>query len=188
MACHRPEPVPPATPKPTSPEVAVVVPDARELDAYEHEVPDDAPPDGNAAEQFDIGKVSIGPLHLALKDVDAVRALGRPKSKSKPILMGATGDYVGEWDWGDVSLQMAGATEKGPFLVVAINVAGRSAFKTDAGIGVGSTRDEVRAVYGNYFAHTEDPDTLLVGSIYGGLMLHLERDRVTAMYLGALAF
>jgi hypothetical protein len=187
VACGRPAPTPapPVVAHVVVPDAAAVVvapPDAAEPDAPAVAVQEDAGP------ELDLGSVSIGPLHLGTDAKDAVKVLGKPKTASKPTLMGATGAFMSEWDWGAVALQMAGSTEKGPFFVASINVAGSSQFKTNAGIGIGSTRGEVTAVYGTYLAHTDDPDTVLVGSIYGGLLLHLEHDRVTAMYLGALAF
>jgi hypothetical protein len=185
VACHRP------VPAPTPVRAAVVAADAAAPDAEPDappDAPDDAPDDANLADEFPVDKQAIGPLRIGMTDKQAIAVLGAPQQRSVAVLMGALGDYESVWAFGSVTLQMSGAQAKGPFRVASISVSGRSAFKTPAGIGIGSTRDEIVAVYGKYLGASNDPAQVLVGSVYYGLLFTLDGDRVVAIFLGAMAF
>ncbi len=188
-ACHRPLPPPAPASAPPPAIVAVVAPrDAPQVDAEPE--PEDAPADEDTslADSFPIDKQALGPLRIGMTEAQVVKVVGKPKSKSPAEMMGATGDYVGNWDFGDVNLQMSAGKPKGPFRVTAISVAAPSRFKTPEGVGIGATRSELAAVYGTYFGHTNDKNEVLVGSVYFGLLFTLEEERVTGMFLGAMAF
>ena len=67
-------------------------------------------------------------------------------------------------------------------------LAAPSPFKTPDGVGIGSTRAEIVAVYGRYLGHTNDVNEVLVGSVYFGMLFTLEDERVSGIFLGAMAF
>jgi hypothetical protein len=174
--------VPVVTPAPV-----VIVTDAAVPDA-----PLDAPPDAalvSHPDAFDINAETIGPLHLGMSDAEAVKLLGRTKAKPpKPDLMGATGEYVSFWDFGQALLQMSSPKVKGPFRVTSIEITKPSKFVTSRGIGIGASKADVLAAYGPYLGQTEEPNAILVGSPYGGMLLTLRSDRVASIFLGAMAF
>ena len=182
-ACGAPTAAPVVKPVAVAVAVDAAAPDA--------EVPD-APPDAEVLthpDDFDLGKEIIGPLHLGMSDAEAVKLLGKPKAKPpKPDLMGATGEYVSFWDFGQALLQMSSAKPKGPFRVTSIEITKPSKFVTSRGIGIGSSRAEIVAVYGLYLGHTDEPNAILVGSVYGGMLITLRGDRVVSIFLGAMAF
>ena len=191
VACRRPAPV--AAP-PSPPRVAAIAIDtAVPVDAAEEPdgEPADAPweeADANLAESFPVEKQSIGPLRIGMTDKQVVRLLGKPMEKSPPVMMGATGEFMSHWEYPGVFLQMAANTEKGPTRVSSIEITAPSAYRTPEGIGIGSTRAEIVAVYGPYIGHSNDPKFVLVGSVYFGLAFAVDEDRVTSVFLGAMAF
>jgi len=141
------------------------------------------------ADEFPLQQTTLGPLHLGMTDAEAVKILKRPKAKPpKAELQGATGDYVSFWDFGQALLQMAAPDPKGPFKVVSIEITAPSKFKTPAGIGIGSTRGEVIAAYQDFLGQTDEPNAILVGSPYGGMLVRFQRDRAVSIFIGAMAF
>lgn len=145
--------------------------------------------DHTRADDFPLQQTTLGPLHLGMTDAEAVKVLKRPKAKPpKAEMQGATGDYVSFWDFGQALLQMAAPDPKGPFKVVSIEITKPSKFKTPAGIGIGSTRAEVTTAYQEFLGYTDEPNAILVGSVYGGMLLRLQHDRVVSIFLGAMAF
>jgi hypothetical protein len=137
-------------------------------------------------------RVSIGGLALGAPASLAIHRLGRPITQESPTYEGATGGYVSAWTFrGGVSLLMMAGAPRGPYTVRSIEVTAPSRWKTVEGIGIGNSLAEVKARFGTYVTPpTKDspPTSWLVGSIYGGLLLTVEHDSVTRMFLGAMAF
>jgi hypothetical protein len=188
-ACTKPVAPPTTTPPPprvvaatTAPVDAAEPTDADEPDAQMGEDYDETAP------KFPVEKVTLGPLRIRMTEKEVLTAVGAPKTKSKPELMGAYGMFQSDWEYGDLDLQMMASTAKGPFNVTAISFSGARPYKTPEGIGIGSTRAEITAVYGKYIGHTNDKSSVLVGSIYFGLLFSLEDERVAGVFLGAMAF
>ena len=132
---------------------------------------------------------TIGALKLRMNEAGVKAALGAPKSKSKPIEEGATGNWVSDWSWPGVRLKMASPKKAGPFVIDAIEITAPSTLATSRGIKIGSTRNEVAKAYPKSDEETNDPKKqFLVGSVYGGLLFELDNDKVANMFLGAMAF
>lgn len=138
---------------------------------------------------------TIGPLQRKMSGKEVEERIGAPESKSDPEESPATGEILAWWLYPKhgMSLTMAYESEdaESPALLQNIHIDGSSTLKTSRGIGMGSSLSEVIAAYQD----VKDPDQegesivydderIVVGSIYGGVMINLEDGVVTSIFLG----
>jgi hypothetical protein len=130
----------------------------------------------------------IGPIKMDMPASEVIAAMGKPKSKGKELMEGATGDLLQPWTYKGVTLDMVRESKKATRKVGSIQVGGESGLATKRGIRVGSTRADVARAYAKE-RNAEDSDelTFVAGSVYGGLLINFENDVVTSMFLGAAA-
>jgi hypothetical protein len=132
---------------------------------------------------------SVGPLKLGLTMQKVLQILGEPEYKSKATLWGADGEYHQRWQYGkqDIELDIMGAKSTDKTLN-GISVGAPSTFKTPRGIGIGSSIEEVKAAYKNDIdPQSSNGETIIAGSIYGGIMFGITNGKVASIYIGASA-
>jgi hypothetical protein len=135
-------------------------------------------------------KERIGGLGIGTPAAAAIKALGKPSSKGKIELQEADGNYVQTWTYADkgVELGLSSAKRGGPQTIDWMTIKGSSTLKTAKGIGLGSTVAEVARAYGaEKNAEESSPESFVVGSMYGGVIFRLAKDKVTEIFLGAAA-
>jgi len=141
----------------------------------------------NLLELERMGELSLG---MAAKAVQA--ALGKPETKGKQEFMAATGEWVRTWAYPKqgLSLELAAKRRGGPETLGSVSLAAPGTAKTRAGVGIGSSREEVTAAYGAV-ADPEFPptdDRFVAGSLFGGLVFGFDAaGKVTSIFLGAAA-
>jgi len=135
-----------------------------------------------------LGLEAIGPLRFDSSGPELVKHLGAPRAKSPPILEGATGAYYSSWSWPGVAAGMAADKPPGPWKARSITVSAPSKLATKAGIRIGSSRKEVEAKYRRGSMDQGAPETLLVGSPYGGMYFTFKNGVVTEIAIGVFAF
>jgi hypothetical protein len=131
---------------------------------------------------------AIGPLRFGAGDAEILKLMGPPADQSPPEEEGATGGYYSAWSWPGVTLGMTADKPGGPWKARSIEVAAPSKLATKAGIHVGSTRAEVESKYRPGQMDRHEPESLLVGSPYGGLYFTFKDGLVTSMAVGVFAF
>jgi hypothetical protein len=132
---------------------------------------------------------AIGPLRATMTDKELVAVLGAPRAKQPPVAEAATGAWVSSWTWRGASALMSGDTNQGPWQARDVSVSAPSSYATKRGIRIGSTRADVERLYPRSLDdQQQDPDTYVVGSIYGGMLFSFTRDRVSAISIGVFAF
>lgn len=132
---------------------------------------------------------AIGPLHARMTAKELIAVLGAPRAKQPPVNEGATGEWVSTWAWRGASALMVADTKKGPWHARDVSVTALSSYATKQGIRVGSTRADAERLYPRSPDNPQqDPDTYVVGSVYGGMLFSFARDRVTAISIGVFAF
>ncbi len=133
--------------------------------------------------------VNIAGLALDSAETVIVEMLGAPDAKSSTVEEGATGEFVSTWTWPKtgVTAKMAAASPSGPFVVRTLTIAPPSTLRTVAGIGIGSTDAEVRSAYGDSVSKESTPELLIVGSVFGGLLVSVADGKVTELFVGAAA-
>lgn len=136
-------------------------------------------------------KDSLGTLALGQKQAAVIKALGQPKSKGKDIEWEAIGEHVQEWNYPaqGISLNMASIKEGGSKKVLSISAEAGCNLATARGIKIGSTEAEVRKAYGKL----EDKESgeagkiFVAGSMYGGVIFHFTKGKVSEIFIGAAA-
>ncbi len=186
LGCEGKKPAPAPRPMPV---VAVAV-DAAPIDAapIDASVPVvvDAPEEGEVSI---LDTEALGGLKIGDDEAAVIGKLGKPSSKSVPQLEGATADYASNWKWPTASVNMVAETATAPARARLISISKSSKLETSRGIRIGSTRADVEKVY----KRSEDddgsqPESYLVGSMYGGLLFTFAAGKVTAIAIGPFAF
>lgn len=134
-----------------------------------------------------IGGISLG---ATAASVEAV--LGPATDKGPAQEMAATGETISMWRWTTgVTLAMAGTP---PALTVSsITIAPPSKLTTSRGVGIGTTRAEVERIYKASLGtgrqpgepDTTSPESLVIGSVYGGTFFSFTDGKVTQIFVGA---
>ena len=133
----------------------------------------------------------IDGLPLGLSADDLVRQIGvQPTSKSKPVLEAATGEYATTWtfDGRGVSAKLSAIAEDLAPNLRALTITKPSALKTNQGIGLGATKEDVMAAYGPS-VNTEESDAqnIVIGSVFDGIIFSLAENLVIEIFVGAAA-
>jgi hypothetical protein len=139
---------------------------------------------------------SIGGIKISTPEATILTAgLGTPK-KGEDTTWEAIGEAVQEWDFPDSGLTVNMISEKigTAKTVFTITLKAPSKLKTDMGISIGSTKDDVVKAYADFNTEKDELKILsdernahLVGSIYGGMIFTFQDDKVTEIFLGAAA-
>ncbi|MBL7747924.1 MAG: hypothetical protein JNM19_10880 [Chitinophagaceae bacterium] len=140
------------------------------------------------------GKIDIesfGDIKLGQHYRETVKALGNPGSKSKAVEWGADGLLHEDWTWPGKGLTLNLSSETGKvessLSVFSITAKSPCTFKTKAGVGIGSSYNEVQAAYKGHIDPSSGDTTIIVGSVYGGIIFTFKEDKVSEIFLGAAA-
>ncbi|PWR00167.1 hypothetical protein [Leucothrix pacifica] len=109
--------------------------------------------------------------------------------KGEPVLWSGIGEIIQEWNYEDcgIKLQLSTVDPETPQIISSIMVRQPSELETSRGIQIGSTEQEVMEAYADYLDedYSVAGDTLVAGSIYGGLVFTFKDNLVDSMFLGA---
>lgn len=145
-----------------------------------------------AADEFALLKAEqIGGLRIDLSETEVGKIIPCSLKRWTDTLWGADGLYHQKWDYAacGISLDMVSEKKGGRKTIASIKAVGPSTLRTGKGIGIGSSRQEVINAYQNDINtdHSMPGETVVAGSIYGGLIFSLKNGRVTSLFLGAAA-
>ena len=144
-------------------------------------------PANETPESFDPCAEFTGDLRCGLDTAALDQLLGAPSETEQPEEEGATGEWVMSRKWANagVSVILSGTTAAGPHTVRGLTIEAPSQLKTVRGIGIGSSLADVRAAYAKAISEDDSNDeSIIVGSLYGGLFVTLAGGVVTSMYAG----
>lgn len=133
---------------------------------------------------------SIGDLSLGLDHTVVIAKLGEPESKSKEEEWGADGLKHQDWIYTNKGLTLNMASWKNPpdQTVFSITVENPSILKTPKNIGIGSSYNEVLKAYDKDIdREMSDKTSVVVGSVYGGVIFNFVNDKVVKIFVGAAA-
>lgn len=145
---------------------------------------------GDDLEEFSLIRgESFGGLKLDMSIQEFEPLLPCLVEKGEPILWAGIGEIIQEWNYQDcgVKLQLSTVDPETPQVISSIIVRAPSQLTTFRNIRIGSSQEEVMAAYVDYLDEDNSVlgDTLVVGSIYGGLIFTLKDNHVESMFLGA---
>ncbi|MCB9551920.1 MAG: hypothetical protein H6705_08560 [Myxococcales bacterium] len=134
-----------------------------------------------------LGDVTLGPLRAGLSREALIAAFGEPATRSAPEEEGASGEWLTIWTWpaAGVSVTLSAPTEDGVPTARDFTVEAPFAGKTDRGIGIGAEIAAVRAAYADTLDPRASPESLIAGSVYGGVFFTVRAGRVTGIFVGA---
>jgi hypothetical protein len=132
---------------------------------------------------------SLGPLRIGLSSSETVALLGSPETKSPKRVWPADAQEHQQWAYNKAGLIFDMVTEAGEQRIATIKASGPCKFKTKRGVGVGTDAQTVMSAYKAEINLPESdyPQSLVVGSVYGGLIFSLKDGQVSSIFLGAAA-
>lgn len=156
--------------------------------------PPDVPPSATAKTDYSsIGAAllrneAIGPVRIGAKADDVVRLLGAPETRSQTAVSEVDAREHQQWIYTKRGLVLDMVSAHGRPRVAMITVGGPCQLKTKRGIGIGASQDSVAEAYAvEIDPSSNNPRTIVAGTVYGGLIFGLEKGRVTSIVLGAVA-
>ncbi len=140
----------------------------------------------------------IGGLGLGDSAKKAVTLLGVPVDVDEEYPNEVDGGFTRQWKhsngitlniWTEKSEKNPDAqTEKGSVGFITVNSPSQA--KTRYGIGIGATRSQVLAAYGDCISAEEqngDSESVLAGTVYGGVLFSMRDGKVESIDVGAMA-
>lgn len=143
-----------------------------------------------AAEQS-VASEPLGKIALDQKADDVLKLLGKPASKGEDKFSEATGEWLQQWKFPALGLDlgMASAKKGAGKKVSTIKATAKCQLATARGITIGSSLAAVRQAYGKL----EDKDdskpgeSFVAGFVYGGVIFTLKAGKVAGIFIGAAA-
>ncbi|WP_038170806.1 hypothetical protein [Verrucomicrobium sp. BvORR106] len=134
---------------------------------------------------------ALNEIRLEMPQQAVLKVLGKPAKKGEDVEWEAIGEHVQEWQYPaqGVTLQMASVKKGGAKKVLCVAQKAPGALATRKGLRIGSSEAEVRKAYGAL----EDKEAsrkgeiFVAGTVYGGLVFHFEKGKVSEIFLGAMA-
>jgi len=119
---------------------------------------------------------------------EVIALLGEPTQKGEPETWGADGLEHQTWMYDDAGLELDIVSDGEELIVNNILADNTFTGKTVAGIGIGSSRDDVIAAYAGQIDPESDPenaDTIVAGTVFGGIVFTIQDNAVDAIFIGA---
>jgi hypothetical protein len=134
---------------------------------------------------------SIGALKFSMPAAEVKSLIADRPSLGKMQEWAADGEFHQTWTYGALGLEigMESDSRKSAQTIDRISVKAPSLFETKRGIHVGSAEaDVLKAYQGDINKEDSKPgETVVAGSIYGGLIFGIKNGVVTDIFLGAAA-
>jgi hypothetical protein len=131
----------------------------------------------------------IGDLKIGLSVAKTIDLLGEPNERTKKEIWGADGEYHHTMIYKDkgIEIEIVGESDSKQKIAL-ITVTEPCLYKTIENIGIGADNDAVRKAYKDSVnPEFSDSNSIVVGSIYGGLIFKTENNKVKKIILGATA-
>jgi hypothetical protein len=134
----------------------------------------------------------FGPLRLGQADGETMQALGKPASRSTPVMWEADGRSHENWDYKAqglvINMSSANPSPTSTRSIVSITAKAPCSLKTTRDIGIGSSYEEVVVAYKGFIDASSSDETLItVGSVYSGILFSIKDKKVETIFLGAAA-
>lgn len=132
---------------------------------------------------------SLGGVRPGMDAKAVEKILGKASKKGKAAVEEATGETVATWEWKKAGVSVLFSDAKKKPVARLISLGAGAKLKTKAGVGIGSTLEELDAAYASVRRPPDGSDetSYLVGTMYAGMSFELVDRAVTAVYWGSLA-
>lgn len=132
----------------------------------------------------------LGNLVLGMTDQQVLLAVGEPASRSKAMEWGADGLMHQDWNYPAKGLVLNFASEKkaNSATLFSISAGEKCTLRFPGNIGIGSSYDEVMKQFGDKVDREASSKTsIVVGSVYGGLIFNFHNNKTVKIFVGAAA-
>lgn len=131
----------------------------------------------------------IGPLKLALSADETIKILGNPETKSKASVWAADGVEHQDWIYKQKGLTLDMITEGGKQKVGNMTASAPCKFKTKRGVGIGTNAQTVMNAYKAEInpSASDSSQSLIIGTVYEGIIFSIKDGRVSSIFFGASA-
>lgn len=134
----------------------------------------------------------LGGLRLELPEKDVLKLLGPPTKRGALVLQEADGNYVQRWHYPSKGIDLllsAGDKKSGAKTVAHIMASAPCTLATRKGIKIGTAESVVRKAYAAHIDREtkDEPGTIVVGSVYGGIIFNFTGGKVSRIFFGAAA-
>ena len=133
----------------------------------------------------------LGGLRLGLPEKEVLKLLGSPAKRGKTVFQEADGNYVQDWHYPDkgIELSMSAAKKSGVKTIASMTASAPCTLATRKGIKIGDAEGAARKAYAEHVDREtgNEPGTLVVGSIYGGIIFNFTEGKVSRIFFGAAA-
>jgi hypothetical protein len=132
---------------------------------------------------------SVDFLKDGLSSIEVIERLGNPEEKSDATEWGADGQIHQTWFYKSAGIELDMIQNKANSQVInMITITSPCKYRTKKGIGIGSKKDEVLTAYKNEINMDDcNEDSIVAGSIYGGIIFTIENQSVKSIFIGAAA-
>jgi hypothetical protein len=145
-----------------------------------------------AADEFALlSEERIGDLRIGLAEKDVQKEIHCSLKRGPDELWGSDGSYHQKWEYSDcgVTLSMVSEKKGAAKSIESITLVSPSTLSTKRNIRIGSAKKEAVKAYKSHWNKDDSKlsGRFVAGSIYGGLMLTFENNKVSSIFLGAAA-
>ncbi len=140
---------------------------------------------------YDPALEALGPLTLGMPEQEIKAQLGEPETAGTPELWGADGllHWTLAYPAQGLSLGFAG-TDAGEGTLYSIHAAAPCTLTTARGLAIGAPRETALTLYAGLINPEWDEQasgSILIGTIFGGIMIGIENGLVSSLFIGAMA-
>jgi len=130
---------------------------------------------------------SFGKIKLGVGAKKIIEILGVPESKTKAELWGADGEYHQQWNYTEKGIQLDFMGDSVQ-VVNMITLSEPCKLKTSRNIGIGSSIEDVQRAYGKEINQAaSSSESIVAGTIYGGIIFNIDNRKVKSIFSGASA-
>ena len=136
-----------------------------------------------------MNKEKFGDIKLEMSLIETINKLGEPEEKTKAEFWSADGMYHQTLRYKKKGIELDIQGEKDLDKVInMITITKPSTLKTLKNIGIGSSYEDVEFAYKDVIdPEFSNSESIVAGSIYGGIIFSFENKRVNSVFIGASA-
>ncbi len=165
------------------------VPDStKQLQVKADAFSEDIDADDNVKADLLMRTETLGQLQLGLSDKSTIKEIGNPAYKSAITKWEADGMYHQDWTYDSgIDLNMAGSDSL-KLEIFSLRFFAPCTLKTSRNIGIGNSMAEVKEAYKDVLPENQGQEqSLIAGSVYGGIIFNFESDKLSSVFIGAAA-
>ncbi len=130
----------------------------------------------------------FGEISMNLSSTEVIKAMGEPETKSDVEVSEIDGTNIQTWMYPSNGLSISFAEDENKkWNVISYYVAEKSTLKSTRGIGFGSSREDVLKAYAKEIGEQADENSIVAGTVYGGIVFWLSEEKVRSIFVGASA-